>query len=113
MQNGVIFQVDFNEMLDTDLVLLSVTDQRLDASGKPITLRAGMEVTVFMEDESDDGESDRLLAHGKIELHDNNAGQRDDPAWARHVKWRCRIDQHGIQHASALTGRGTLAANQA
>lgn len=112
MQNRVIFQVDFNEMPDTDLVLLSTTDQRLDASGEPITLRAGMEVTVFMEDESDDGEPDRLQAHGKIERNEGKHGH-GHPEWARHVKWCCRIDQHGIRHASGLSGCSALASNQA
>lgn len=112
MQNRLIFQVDFNEMPDTDLVLLSATDQRLDASGESITLRAGMEVTVFMEDEGDDGEPDRLLAYGKIERNEGKQGHGQSD-WARHVKWCCRIDQHGIRHASGLTGRGALASNQA
>jgi hypothetical protein len=91
------FEVDFNELLEPDLVLLSKNDQRNDASGTSISLREGMQVTLFMEDEDEEGNRDDLVARGTVER--NKGGN-----WASHVTWLCRIDAHGIRSASEAAG---------
>jgi hypothetical protein len=41
--------VDFNEMADTDLVLLSKGDTKVDSSGQTVHLEEGMLVHVYMD----------------------------------------------------------------
>jgi hypothetical protein len=88
--------VDFNEMLDADLVLLSATDTRRDARGDTVELREGMEVRVYDDDPDADGRPGKLVATGVVER--NSSGED----WCAHVKWCCRIDAHGIQHQPTL-----------
>lgn len=45
-----IFLVDFNEMLEPNLVLLSRGDTREDLNGCPVKLREGLEICVVMGD---------------------------------------------------------------
>lgn len=42
--------VDFNEMLDTDLVLLAQNDTKADSSGSDVQLSVGMPVHVYSDD---------------------------------------------------------------
>lgn len=69
--------VDFNEMVERDVVLLSREDTRRDSSGNVIELRVGLRVYLYMEE---------LLATGIVELN-------DAAGWSSHVRWRCRIDK--------------------
>lgn len=78
--------VDFNEMVEQDVVLLSREDTRRDSSGDLVELRAGQRVYLYQEDSDDSGAPCRLLATGLVELND-----ADD--WSTSVRWRCRIDQ--------------------
>ncbi len=41
------FSVDFNELIDRDLVMLSQSGTRLDSRGRPVTLYEGLPVTVY------------------------------------------------------------------
>jgi hypothetical protein len=94
--SGPVLYVDFNEMLDDDLVLLSATDTRKDFHGDAVELREGMEILVYMDDPDIDGRRDNLVATGVVERN------RCDDDWCAHVKWCCRIDAHGIRHQSKL-----------
>jgi hypothetical protein len=88
--------VDFNEMLDVDLVLLSKTDTTPDSDGNLVELREGMRVCIYSEDIGDDGEPDNLIADG---IAERNA--RSD--WSSPARWCCRIDAAGIRHESDLS----------
>lgn len=87
--------VDFNEMLAPDLVLLSAEDCKAAATGEPISLQAGLQVAIFMDDFDDEGRRDDLVAFGVVE-ENTSAG------WAKHVRWCCRIDGKGIRRRSEL-----------
>jgi hypothetical protein len=87
------FVVDFNELLEPDLVLFSRGDLRKDSAGNEIELVAGMNVAVTMEDQDKFGQRDDLVASGVLEL--NTA-----TGWASDVKWCCRIDRRGIRNRS-------------
>lgn len=87
--------VDFNEMLAPDLVLLSAEDSKAAATGEPISLQAGLQVAIFMDDFDEKGRRDDLVAFGVVEKN-TSAG------WAQHVRWCCRIDDSGIRRRSEL-----------
>ncbi len=91
-----MFYVDFNEMVESNLVLLSVGDIMTDSSGEAVSLREGLEVVVYTDDTDDNGNVDNLVANGVVERNTSTTG------WAGHVKWCCRIDSSGIRHESAL-----------
>ena len=88
--------VDFNEILESNLVLLSAEDTKTDSRGEAVSLHKGLEVIVYMDDTDDNGNADNLMAHGVVERNNSITG------WAAHVKWCCRIDSGGIRHESEL-----------
>ncbi|MFT3713588.1 MAG: hypothetical protein QM817_38515 [Archangium sp.] len=79
-------RVLFEDMVETDVVPLSRTDEVFDSSGTRIVLSAGLRLHLYEED-VEDGKRGYLLATGIAE--------RNDPApeWNRHARWRCRIDE--------------------
>jgi len=79
-------QVDFNEMVEENVVLLSREDHREDSSGTRVALSPGLRVHLYDDDRDEHGEPSYLLATGIVELNTH-----DD--WSRHVKWCCRIDR--------------------
>lgn len=83
--------VDFNEMVEPDLVLLSQTDIKTDSQGAPVQLAEGLPVHVYMDDPDEHGNPGALIADGVVE---SNPGQ----GWAAAAKWCCRIDKNGIRH---------------
>jgi len=87
-------QIDFNAMIDCDLVLLSKTDFKKDAEGNLIKLKEGMKICVYMEDEDEFGKPDNLIAYGTVKP--NNSG-----AFAR-CKWNIQIDKNGIRYQSEI-----------
>ena len=89
-------QVDFNEMLESDLVLLSQTDIRVDSSGTAVVLTEGLPVLIYEEDTGANGQLDYLIASGTVEKTKSNA------SWAQAAKWCCRIDRQGIRHQSEI-----------
>lgn len=91
-----MFCVDFNELLAEDLVLLSVDDYKIDASGSPVQLYEGLEVSIFQEDVDNEGKPDNLVGRGIVERN------RDEAGWAKHVKWCCRISREGIKQKSNI-----------
>ena len=88
--------VDFNEMLESNLVLLSVEDIKTDSRGGVVSLHEGLEVIVYMDDSDGNGNADNLVARGVVERNNSTIG------WAAHVKWCCRICSGGIRHESEL-----------
>jgi hypothetical protein len=87
------FKVDFNELVEPDLVLLSRDDRRLDVLGRWVELHEGLEVSLVEDDIAANGEADRLFAQGVV-VRNVSA-----PAWARATRWMCRINSAGIRHA--------------
>lgn len=90
--------VDFNEMVDYDIVLLSKDDTKIDSQGNVITFYEGMPVSIYMDDIGDNGEVDNLIAEGIAIKQDLS----NYPNW-QHVKWCCRIDSNGIINESDLS----------
>ena len=56
--------VDFNEMVDQDLVLLSRDDQKQDSAGNMVTLTEGLRVYVYTPDSDETGAPANLIATG-------------------------------------------------
>jgi hypothetical protein len=78
--------VDFNEMVDTDVVLLSREDEKIDSSGRLVALEEGMRVYLYMPDRDETGAPTTVLATGIVEL--NRATD-----WSAAVRWCCRVDR--------------------
>jgi hypothetical protein len=87
--------VDFNELLESDLVLLSQHDTRQDAKGNTVHLYEGLIISIFSDDVDGNGNPDNLVAEGVVERNRNDG-------WAKHVKWCRRIGSQGIRHQSDL-----------
>ncbi|WP_444902033.1 hypothetical protein ACJJIG_02745 [Microbulbifer sp. SSSA007] len=85
-------QVDFNEMVQEDLVLLSKSDEVTDSEGNSFVLSEGVEISVYEYNHYDDGTKEYLLADGVAELNDVS----ENGSWSKAVKWCCRIDEIGI-----------------
>lgn len=94
MDNSRLY-VDFNELIEKDLVLLSQQDIKLDLGGKEVLLCQGKQVDIYMDDIDENGIIDNLVASGTVEL--NNT------VLFTICKWNCRINANGIQHESELT----------
>jgi hypothetical protein len=89
------FYVDFNELIEQDLVALAKDDTKITSTGERVVLREGLAIEVYSDDVNDKGEPDNLIASGVVER--NSA-----MGWAAHIKWNCRIDSYGIRHESDL-----------
>lgn len=85
--------VDFNEMVEPDLVLLTKTNIKIDNNGKEIKLFSGLKILVYMDDLNDNGEIENLIAEGVVE-------ENKSLGWSSHVKWCCRINNKGIYYES-------------
>lgn len=82
------FSVDFNELVEQDLVLLSQTDLRQDIHGRFVLLEQGLHIELQEENRYADGCHEILFARGVVES--NQSG-----FWP-HVKWCCRLDADGV-----------------
>jgi hypothetical protein len=87
--------VDFNEMLEPNLVLLSATDTKIASNNETVHLSEGLKVTVYDHDTNEHGQPDILVATGLVEINRSTG-------WGAHVKWCCRIDTFGIRHQSDI-----------
>lgn len=85
--------VNFNEMVESDLVPLAVDDFKDDSCGTSVHLHEGLAIDIYLDDEDSTGQPDPLIASGLMEA---TAGR----GWAPHVRWCCRITSPGIQHLS-------------
>ncbi len=81
--------VDFNEMLEPDLVLLSKYDTETDSAGNVVALGEGIQVYVYMDNVDENGVPDPLIADGVVE-------KAPRTGWAAAVKGCCRIGPEGI-----------------
>lgn len=81
-------RVDFNELTEQDVVLVSRSDDVVDSAGNAITLREGLRVHLYCEDADDSGKPTYLVASGLIERNTSTD-------WSQKVKWQCRIDEWG------------------
>ncbi|HLP11170.1 MAG TPA: hypothetical protein VK177_04500 [Flavobacteriales bacterium] len=86
--------VDFNEMVEDDLVLLAKDNFTIDSQGNRVELREGLKVDIYMDDIDDNDNPDNLIASG-IVLPNNT-----DIPWTKNALWLCRIDKDGIRHES-------------
>ena len=87
------FIVDFNELIERNLVALSRDDTKLASSGESVLLSEGLVVDVYDYDLNDKEERDNLVATGIVE-------RNSTIGWAKEIKWCCRIDRNGIRHES-------------
>ncbi len=85
-------KVDFNELMEKDLVLLSKTDEIEDSTGQRITLQVGKPVAIYEYNHYENGEKEYLLAEGIAVLNET----QENPI----AKWCCRINEHGIRVVS-------------
>ncbi len=81
-------KVDFNELMEPNLVLISQADERTDSKGNIIKLFSGAFVYLYEYNKYDDGEEEYLFAEGVVELNDKLMN--------KHAKWSCRINDKGI-----------------
>jgi hypothetical protein len=83
---------DFNGFF-SGILCLSHSDTSQTSDGRTIELKAGMQVTAFMEDEDEGGNRDDLIASGIVE---------PSPEWlsCRGSRWILRIDGWGVRHES-------------
>lgn len=85
--------VNFNEMVRSNLVLLSKTDEVTDSSGAQVGLSDGLPVYVYEYSDYGDGEEELLVADGVAEPND----PATNGEWTAAAKWCCRIDERGIR----------------
>lgn len=80
-------RVDFNEQVDSNLVLLAKGDLVTCEDGSKLVLQAGLPVIAFEYNEYADGTTEYLYVQGYAE--------RNDPAkngeWTRNAQWCCRF----------------------
>ena len=81
-------RVDFNEIIEENVVLLSKTDEREDSDGNLIQLREGRDVALYEYNHYKDGEEEYLFAEGVVVA---NTFQENPVAI-----WCCRINEKGI-----------------
>lgn len=85
-------KVDFNELMEKDLVLLSKTNEVKDSAGQKITLQVGKQIAIYEYNHYESGEKEYLLAEGIAVLNE----VQESPI----AKWCCRINEHGIKVVS-------------
>jgi hypothetical protein len=88
--------VDFNELVEPDLVLLSKTDEKFDSSGAVMSLFTGQQIRIYSDDIDNNGLSDNLIAEGIVELNISNL------KWTKNAKWCCRINALGTRSESEV-----------
>ena len=89
--------VDYNELLDSQTVMLSAKDIKNDFFGNPIELAEGLAVVGYQEDEEMNGTRDDIITEGVCTL---NQG------YATHVKWLLKANEKGIRYMSEITENG-------
>jgi hypothetical protein len=86
--------VDLNELIAEDLVLLSAHDSKVDSSGTTVSMKEGMQVFIYCDDNVDeDDRFDPFIADGIIE----RARPEHEDSFLERVPWRCRIDSNGLR----------------
>lgn len=85
--------VDFNEMPVANEVLLSKSDTIVDSSGKTINFVDEMPFAVYMDDQDEHGNPDKLIAEG-IARRNHHGG------WTSAARWLLVINERGIRRES-------------
>jgi hypothetical protein len=85
---------DFNGFFG-DILCLSHKDTALSEHGKEVVLRAGMNLTAYMEDSDENGNPDNLIASGTVEPSPHELH-------CLVSRWVLRIDENGVRHDSDL-----------
>ena len=85
-------RVDFNELIQNDLVLLSQTNIVSDSDGNELLLSEGLPVSIYEFNDYKDGTDEYLFADGVAERND----PKENGDWTKIVKWCCRINKNGI-----------------
>jgi hypothetical protein len=86
-------RVDFNELVQADVVLMSKTDLVVDSAGYRVLLTEGLPVFVYEYNHYADGTEEYLLADGTAELNDTAINGE----WSKAAKWCCRINELGVR----------------
>lgn len=92
-----LFYVDFNELMEFNVALLSQTDIKKDINGNAVRLMEGLSIAIISDDIGADGKPDNLVADGVV-IPNKYTGSFP------HVKWCCLISPEGIRHQSDLIG---------
>lgn len=83
--------VDFNELVEKNIVLLSKEDWKMDSQGNRVCFKEGMSISLY----SDNGEDSYILAEGTVIKYD----LQNFPSW-KQVKWCCRFEIIGLLNKS-------------
>lgn len=88
-------RADFNGLFG-ELLCISHGESCPDEQGRPVTLRSGMKMTAFDEDQDDEGNRDDLIASGTVQ---------PAPDWLRcnGSRWVLKVDESGVRHQSELS----------
>jgi hypothetical protein len=79
---------DFQNLDDANRLRLTCAGTWEDLEQQEITLQEGSVLTFYMDDASDDGKPDELLADGRVTYnHEENC-------------WVAEVDWHALRHAS-------------
>lgn len=87
--------VDFNELIEPELVLLARDDHRVDTAGGHLSLYEGRTVHLVMDDLDDDGAPDPLFATAVVERAPRTPHTHG-------AKWCGRLTAAGLRHRSEL-----------
>ena len=93
-------RVDFNDLVQRDLILVSQFHEVLDATGNKIELTEGLEVSVYEFNHYQGGRDETIFAEGVIEL----VGARKVVPSNANAKWYCRINENGVQVKESAQG---------
>jgi hypothetical protein len=66
MTERPLFYVDFNELIELDVVLLSQTDIKEDVHGNGVLLNEGLPIAIYSDDIWEGGLPDNLVAEGVV-----------------------------------------------
>jgi len=80
-------RVDFNELVEPGLVLLSKTDLVTCDDGTNIVLHPALPLVAFEYNEYGDGTPEYLFVQGKAERND----PQKNGEWTRAARWCCRF----------------------
>ncbi len=91
---AIRIHADFNGLFG-ELLCISHGESSSDDEGRPVTIRAGMKLTAFDEDQNEEGLRDDLIASGTV---------GPAPEWLRCTgsRWVLKIDEKGVRHESDL-----------
>lgn len=88
----LLFWVDFNKLMENDLLPFSQKDEKENVCRQLISLYEGLRVNIYMDDTDDQDNRDDLVGTGYVTA--NKTGIYP------HTKWCCQIDEKGIWNQS-------------